>query len=87
MDCKVYNKSLDLLGELMVHFANAGEDELAEKVCSLVVDCDQNCYEIMLILANSDSSETVSRENVIEFRKSIAEESRHTASTSPRMLQ
>lgn len=64
----------------MAHFANAGEDELVEKVCGLVIDCDQNHFETLLIIANSDSFQTVSREDVIEFRKSLAEENPITAS-------
>lgn len=77
MDYKSYHQSLEILEKLLIHFANSNEIELVEKVCGLITDCDQNYYQTLLIMANSDISETVSQGSVIEFRKKLAAKNRH----------
>ena len=77
MNYESYHQSLEILEKLLIHFANSNEIELAEKVCSLITDCDQNYYQTLLIMANAGISETVSQDSVIEFRKKLAIKDQH----------
>ena len=77
MNYESYHQSLEILGKLLIHFANSNEIELAEKVCGLITDCDQNYYQTLLIMANAGTSETVSQDSVIEFRKKLAVKNLH----------
>jgi len=68
-----YIKSLELLEKLISYFISINEIELVEKVSSLVSDCDHNYYQTMLILANAQDPEIISKQDMINIRKRMVE--------------
>lgn len=68
-----YIKSLELLEKLISYFISINEIELVEKVSSLVLDCDHNYYQTMLILANAQDPEIISKQDMINIRERLVE--------------
>lgn len=66
-----YIKSLELLEKLVTYFISINEIELVEKVSSLVSDCDHNYYQTMLIIANAQDPEIISKQDIIDIRERL----------------
>ncbi len=66
-----YIKSLELLEKLISYFISINEIELVEKVSRLVSDCDHNYYQTMLILANAQDPEIISKQDIINIRERL----------------
>lgn len=71
MNYEEYTKSLELLEKLISYFISINEIELVEKVSDLVSDCDHNYYQTMLILANAQYPEIISRQDMTSIRKRL----------------
>jgi len=80
MNYAEYIKSLELLEKLISYFISINEIELVEKVSGLVSDCDHNYYQTMLILANAQDPEIISKQDVINIRERLIEKHQNNSS-------
>lgn len=71
MNYAEYTKSLEILEKLISHFISINEIEMVEKVSNLVVDCDHNYYQTMLILANAQDPDIISKQDIINIRERL----------------
>lgn len=74
MNYAEYTKSLGLLENIITHFVSIDEIELVEKVCSIILECDKIYYQTLLIIANTENPEIISKQDMVYIRKVLAAE-------------